>query len=144
MFKKELSRVVVVCLLSWLAFAQSQNGRILGTVTDPSGAVVVGAKVVITDSERGISQTYTSNASGDYVAPTLRPGLYTITAEAAGFKKLERPSIRVEVGQDLRIDFQLKTGSASEVVTVMDEAPLVNATSSSRGGPMETEKLTRT
>src|SRR5437588_6352175 len=134
MFKKEISRVVVVCLFSWLAFAQSQNGRILGTVTDPSGAVVVGAKVVITDSERGISQTYTSNPSGDYVAPTLRPGLYTITAEAAGFKKLERPSIRVEVGQDLRIDFQLKTGSASEVVTVMDEAPLVNATTDVLGG----------
>jgi hypothetical protein len=134
MFKKEISRVVVVCLFSWLAFAQSQNGRILGTVTDPSGAVVVGAKVVITDSERGISQTYTSNASGDYVAPTLRPGLYTITAEAAGFKKLERPSIRLEVGQDLRIDFQLKTGSASEVVTVMDEAPLVNATTDVLGG----------
>src|SRR5437868_2655550 len=134
MFKKEISRVVVVCLFSWLAFAQSQNGRILGTVTDPSGALVVGAKVVITDSERGISQTYTSNASGDYVAPTLRTGLYTITAEAAGFKKLERPSIRVEVGQDLRIDFQLKTGSASEVVTVMDEAPLVNATTDVLGG----------
>lgn len=134
MFKNELSRVVVVCLFSWLAFAQSQNGRMLGTVTDPSGAVVVGAKVVITDSERGISQTYTSNESGDYVAPTLRPGLYTITAEAPGFKKLERPAIRLEVGQDLRIDFQLKTGSASEVVTVMDEAPLVNATTDVLGG----------
>jgi hypothetical protein len=95
MFKKEISRVAVVCLFSWLAFAQSQNGRILGTVTDPSGAVVVGAKVVITDSECGISQTYTSNASGDYVAPTLRPALYTITAESAGFKKVERPAIRL-------------------------------------------------
>src|SRR4029077_16864344 len=134
MVKREISRVVVVCLFSWLAFAQSQNGRILGTVTDPSGAVVVGAKVVITDSERGISQTYTSNASGDYVAPTLRPALYTITAESAGFKKVERPAIRLEVGQDLRIDFQLKTGSASEVVTVMDEAPLVNATTDVLGG----------
>ena len=134
MFKNELSRVVVVCLLSCLAFAQSNNGRILGTVTDPSGAVVVGAKLVITDSERGISKTYASNETGDYVAPALRPGLYTITAEAAGFKKLERPAIRLEVGQDLRIDFQLKTGSASEVVTVMDEAPLVNATTDVLGG----------
>jgi outer membrane receptor protein involved in Fe transport len=134
MFKRELSRVSFVCLLTCLAFAQSQNGRFLGTVTDPSGAVVVGAKVVITDSERGISQTYASNESGDYVAPALRPGLYTITAEAAGFKKLERPAIRLEVGQDLRIDFQLKAGSASEVVTVMDEAPLVNATTDVLGG----------
>src|SRR5437016_398863 len=134
MFKKEISRVVVVCLFSWLACAQSQNGRILGTVTDPSGALVVGAKVLMTDSESRISPTYTSNACGDYVAPPLRAGLNTITAEGACFKKLERPSIRVEVGQDLRIDFQLKTGSASEVVTVMDEAPLVNATTDVLGG----------
>src|SRR6201982_4252164 len=103
MFKKEISRVAVVCLFSWLAFAQSENGRLLGTVTDPSGAVVVGAKVVITDSERGISQTYASNESGDYVAPALRPALYTITAESAGFKKLETPPIPLEVGPDLAL-----------------------------------------
>jgi hypothetical protein len=128
------AQLLMVALLCGSVFAQSQNGRMLGTVTDPSGAVVVGAKVVITDSERGISRSFTSNESGDYVAPALRPGLYTITAEAAGFKKLERPAIRLEVGQDLRIDFQLKTGSASEVVTVMDEAPLVNATTDVLGG----------
>ncbi len=134
MFKKELSRGAVVCLLTCLAFAQSNNGRILGTVTDPSGAVVVGAKIVITDTERGVAQTFISNDSGDYVAPSLRPALYRITTEAAGFAKVERPSIRLEVGQDLRIDFQLKTGSASEVVTVMDEAPLVNTNNAVLGG----------
>jgi outer membrane receptor protein involved in Fe transport len=126
--------VCVACFCTSLAFTQSQNGRILGTVTDPSGAVVVGAKLTITDTERGISQVYMSNESGEYVAPSLRPALYLITAESSGFKKVERPAIRLEVGQDLRIDFQLKTGSASEVVTVMDEAPLVNATTDTLGG----------
>jgi len=126
--------VCLLCLCSSLAFTQSQNGRILGTVTDPSNAVVVGAKVTITDTERGVSQVFISNESGDYVAPSLKPALYSITAEAQGFKKIERPAIRVEVGQDLRIDFQLKTGSASEVVTVMDEAPLVNSTTDTLGG----------
>jgi outer membrane receptor protein involved in Fe transport len=126
--------VCAVCLCTTLAFSQSQNGRILGTVTDPSSAVVVGAKVTITDTERGVSQVFISNESGDYVAPSLRPALYSITAESSGFKKVERPAIRLEVGQDLRIDFQLKTGSASEVVTVMDEAPLVNATTDVLGG----------
>ncbi len=124
----------VVCLLASVAFAQSNNGRILGTITDPSGALVVGAKIVITDTERGVTQTFVSNESGDYVAPSLRPAVYLITAESAGFKKVERPSIRLEVGQDLRIDFQLKTGSASEVVTVMDEAPLVNTNNVVLGG----------
>jgi hypothetical protein len=124
----------VVLTLTCLVVAQSNNGRILGTVTDPSGAVVSGAKVVVSDTERGFSQTLTSNESGEYVAPSVRPGLYLITAEAAGFKKSERPSIRLEVGQDLRIDFQLKTGSTSEVVTVMDEAPLVETNNDILGG----------
>ena len=52
---------VVVCLFASALFAQSNNGRILGTVTDPSAAVVVGAKIVITDTERGVSQTFLSN-----------------------------------------------------------------------------------
>src|ERR1700732_4650907 len=125
MHKKLLGLLVVVFLLTCLTVAQSNNGRILGSVADASGAVVRGAKVVITDTERGISQTLTTNESGEYVAPSVRPGLYTITAEAPGFKKSERPSIRLEVAQDLRIDFQLKTGTASEVVTVLADAPLV-------------------
>jgi hypothetical protein len=141
MFRKQLSLSFVVCLCTCLAFTQSNNGRFLGTVTDPSGAVVVGAKIVVTDTERGVTQTLISNDAGDYVVPSVRPGLYRITAEATGFTKVERPAIRLEVGQDLRIDFQLKTGSASEVVTVMDEAPLVNTTNDVLGGTFTNKSI---
>jgi hypothetical protein len=134
MHKNQLALLAVVFLLTCLTVAQSNNGRILGSVTDASGAVVTGAKVVITDTERGVSQTLTTNESGEYVAPSLRPGLYLITVESPGFKKSERPSIRLEVAQDLRIDFQLKTGTASEVVTVLDEAPLVDTNNDVLGG----------
>lgn len=134
MHKNLLALLAVVFLLTCWTAAQSNNGRILGSVTDASGAVVTGAKVVITDTERGVSQTLTTNESGEYVAPSLRPGLYGITAESSGFKKSERPSIRLEVAQDLRIDFQLKTGTASEVVTVLDEAPLVDTNNTVLGG----------
>src|SRR6202171_3475838 len=134
MHKNLLALFAVVSLLTCLTVAQSNNGRILGSVTDASGAVVTGAKVVITDTERGVSQTLTTNESGEYVAPSLRPGIYGITAESPGFKKSERPSIRLEVAQDLRIDFQLKTGTASEVVTVLDEAPLVDTNNDVLGG----------
>lgn len=118
MFRKLLALSAVVYLLVGPAFTQSNNGRILGTITDPSGAVINGAKVVITDTERGVSQSLVSNESGEYVAPSVRPGLYVITVEATGFKKSERPSIRVEVGQDLRIDFQLKTGMSLSLIHI--------------------------
>src|SRR5712692_1393578 len=108
------------CLLLLCSFgaAQSNNGRILGTVTDKSGAVIAGAKVTITDTERNISRTLTTNEVGEYVAPNLQPGLYKITGEAPNFKKVERPAIRLEVAKDIRIDLELTTGSISEVVTV--------------------------
>jgi len=121
-------------LLSTLASAQSNNGRILGTVTDQTGAVLPNAKVTITDTERGISRTLSTNEVGEYVASNLQPGLYKITGEAANFKKVERPAIRLEVAKDLQIDLQLTAGNASEVVTVTDEAPLVETTTDTLGG----------
>lgn len=141
MHKNLLAAWAVVLFVTCLTIAQSNNGRILGSVTDTSGAVVTGAKVVITDAERGLSQTLTTNESGEYVAPSLRPGLYVITAESPGFKKSERPAIRLEVAQDLRIDFQLKTGTASEVVTVFDEAPLVETNNDVLGGTFTNKSI---
>ena len=126
--------VASLALFSALCVAQSNNGRILGTVTDQTGAVLPNAKVTIADTERGISRTLTTNEVGEYVAPNLQPGLYRITGEAANFKKVERPAIRLEVAKDIRIDLQLTAGNASEVVTVTDEAPLVDTTSDTLGG----------
>ena len=121
-------------LLCTIGLAQSNNGRIFGTVTDQTGAVLPGAKVTITDTERGLSRALTTNDVGEYVAPNLQPGLYKITAEASNFKKVERPAIRLEVAKDIRIDLQLTTGNASEVVTVTDEAPLVDTNTDTLGG----------
>jgi len=75
--------------------AQSTAGRILGTVTDQSGAAVASAKVVITDLERGTSRTLTTDEAGAYVAADLTPGTYKIQAEAKGFKTVQRPSVGV-------------------------------------------------
>ena len=73
-------------LFSLPALAQSTAGRILGTVSDQSGAAVPGATVTVTDTERGTSRTLTTDESGGYVAPDLRPGTYKIRAEMKGFK----------------------------------------------------------
>ena len=113
--------------------AQSYTGRILGSVTDQSGGAVVGATVTITDVQRGITRTLISDEAGEYVAPDLVPGTYKIVAQSKGFRSIERPSVLLEVAQDVRIDFVLQPGQATDTITVTEEVPLLNTTSSTLG-----------
>jgi hypothetical protein len=122
-------------------FSQTTTGRILGTVTDQTGAGVAGAAVVITDVQRGATRAAATDASGNYVAAQLQPGVYKVRAEAKGFKTVERPNIVVEVAQDVRVDITLPTGQVSETVVVTDEVPLVNTTSSTLGGTLSNAEI---
>jgi hypothetical protein len=134
----------IVCLLLFFALpvlSQTTTGRILGTVADQSGAGVAGATVVITDAQRGTKRTVVSDSSGEYAAPELQPGVYTVDAEAKGFKKVERPNITLEVAQDLRVDISLPTGQISETIVVTDEVPLVNSTSATLGGTLSNAEI---
>src|ERR1700693_2450924 len=122
-------------------FSQATTGRILGTVSDQSGAGVAGASVVVTDIQRDTKRTLTTDASGDYAAPELQPGVYKIRAEAKGFKAVERPNIVIEVAQDLRVDIALSPGQISETVVVTDEVPLVNSMSATLGGTLSNAEI---
>jgi hypothetical protein len=130
-----------VLLAALPAMAQSTAGRILGTVTDPSGAAVAGATVVVTDVQRGTSRSLTTDASGDYVAAQLAPGTYKIRVEYKGFKTAERPNVVIEVATDVRSDFALQPGTVSETVVVQEEVPLVNTTSSTLGGTLSNKEI---
>ena len=121
--------------------AQSNEGRILGTVTDSQGKLVVGARIAITNTGTGATRNLESNGVGDYTAPALQPGLYTVTAEASGFKKVEHSNIRLEVGNDVRVDFQLVPGTVAETVQVMAEAPLVDTTNDLIGGSLSNKEI---
>jgi|HubBroStandDraft_2_1064218.scaffolds.fasta_scaffold07865_2 hypothetical protein len=123
------------------ALAQSTAGRILGTVSDQTGAAVGGATVLVTDVQRGTSRTLTTDDSGEYVAPELLPGSYKIRVEAKGFKASERPNIGVEVATDVRADFTLQPGQVSQVVVVEDAVPLVNTTSATLGGTLSNQEI---
>jgi hypothetical protein len=136
-----LSGVCIAVFLSLAAWAQSTAGRILGTVTDQSGASVSGAFVVVTDIARGTSRTLTTDAAGAYVAPELEPGIYKIRVESQGFKTVERPGIQIEVATDVRADFALQPGEVSETVIVNEEVPLVNTTSSTLGGTLSNSEI---
>jgi hypothetical protein len=123
------------------AVAQSTAGRILGTLTDQSGASVPGATVVITDTQRGTSRTVATDESGNYAAPDLQPGTYKIRVEAKGFKSVDRPNVLIEVASDVRADFALQPGQVSETIVVEEDIPLVNTTSSTLGGTLSNKEI---
>jgi len=121
--------------------AQSTSGRILGTVTDQSGAAVAGASVAIMDVQRGTSRTVTTDETGGYVAPDLQPGTYKVHVEMKGFKTTERPNIGIEVATDVRVDVALQPGAVSETVVVEEEVPLLNTTSATLGGTLSNQEI---
>ncbi len=121
--------------------AQSTTGRILGNVTDPSGASLAGATVVVTDTQRGTSRTVTTDSAGAYGVPDLVPGAYKIRVEAKGFKSVERTGVTIEVASDARVDITLSPGNVSEVVVVSGEIPLLNTTSSTLGGTLSNQEI---
>jgi Carboxypeptidase regulatory-like domain/TonB dependent receptor len=136
-----LAPAVGVLLMSVTISAQTYTGRILGTVTDPSGGVVVGANVTITDVQRGLTRVLTTDQAGEYVAPNLVPGIYSVRAEAAGFKTVERLNVQLEVAKDVPIDFALQAGDVTQTVTVTAEVPLLDLTSSALGGTLSNEEI---
>jgi Carboxypeptidase regulatory-like domain len=134
----------LACLLVAIAtpvISQTTTGRILGTVSDQSGAAVTGAAVVITDVQRGTTRAAATDNSGDYTVPEVQPGLYKVRAEARGFKIVERVNIVVEVAQDVRVDLSLPAGQVSETVVVTDEVPLVNSITSTLGGTLSNVEI---
>ena len=114
----------LLCAL-WVpgAMAQAVYGSILGTVTDPSGAAVAGAKVAVTSQTKNVTTQETTNESGNYAVTHLTPDVYTVRIEGTGFKTLEYKDIQVSADAGSRIDGQFQVGSASEQVEVTAEAP---------------------
>ncbi len=117
-----------------ISSAQTQEGRILGTVTDQSGGFIRGAHVTITNIDTGVARALETNEAGDYVAPNLPPGPYKLVVEATGFKKVERGGIRLEVAKDIRLDVTMQPGSLTETVEVSEQLPLVETTNDTLGG----------
>jgi hypothetical protein len=108
--------------------ARAQQGTILGTVTDQSGGVVPSATVTITNTDTGLVTTETTGKEGDYVAPLLIIGHYSIEVKAQGFKA-SKQTINLEVGDRRRIDFKLETGVITEQMTITANAIAVQADS---------------
>jgi len=125
-----------ILLFSVPLFSQGNNARILGTVTDQSGGVISGATISIIDKDRGLARTLTTDDAGEYNAPQLLPGTYTVRVEASGFKKLERANVELGVGKEVRVDLTVQPGAQEQTVTVTESIPLVETTNATLGGTL--------
>ena len=119
---------VLTAMASATAFAQ--NATVLGTVTDPSGSVVPSATITITDVATGAKRVLQTSSTGSYIAPELPIGPYSITAEAAGFKRYERTGLKLDSNDVARVDAVLQVGSITENVEVNADAVKVESDSS--------------
>lgn len=133
-----------LCLLltfAALAGAQSFQGSLRGRVIDPNGAVVPAAIVSAIDEGTSTARVAVTSAQGEYTFASLTPATYTITAEAAGFKRFERRGVVVSTQTAVTVDMKLELGAVTEQVNVTEETPLIETASASTGQVVDRQKL---
>ncbi|MBV9072139.1 MAG: TonB-dependent receptor [Acidobacteria bacterium] len=121
--------------------AFAQEGTILGSVTDPTGAAVPNAPITITQTDTGQIRHVVTDNAGQYVSPALTIGTYSVRVEAAGFKPIER-RLALAVGDRTRLDFNLQVGPTQELVTVEDTAVRVQTDSSEISDVISGQQIT--
>lgn len=123
---------LLVLVFAASAFSQT-TAKILGTVSDQSGAAVVGAKVTVTNTNLAIERSTTTNTSGFYEVDALPPGAYSVQVQMSGFESQVAKNVVVEVSNNVSQNFGLKVASTTEVVTVEATAPIIEATTMTVG-----------
>src|SRR6266404_1143185 len=137
--KLAASILFLFCGISAIFGQGSYTAQIRGTVKDQSGAVVQGATVTITNDATGISVVARSNQEGLYILTGLRPAMYTLKAEAAGFRGVERKNVVLAVSQDTTVDLSMNPLSVTETVIVTGNAPLLDTESAALGTDVTNE-----
>ena len=137
-------RVAVVCLLTLSAalivYGQA-TGSISGTVTDPSGAAVPGAKVTVTAPATGLSRTFTTNESGEYIVPLLGVANYIVQVELQGFQTAKAEDIRLQVDEHRELDFKLSPASVQNSVEVNATAVAIQTSDATLGQVITTQQV---
>ncbi|MBL8217183.1 MAG: TonB-dependent receptor [Bryobacterales bacterium] len=124
-----------------LGLAQTPSARVVGRITDGTGAVVPGVTIRVTDLDRNLSQQAASNEVGDYAIPYLDPGRYSLETKIEGFRAYKQAEFFLTVDQTLRIDIPLELGATTESVTVTEAPPVLNTDTGSRGAVISKEEI---
>lgn len=141
-----LLTAIIVLLIGFSTGLQAQtatSGTVLGTVTDPSGATVGSASVKLSNAATGASSATVTNPSGHYTFPTVAPGTYALTVSAPGFKTSTVSGVKIQVNADSTVNFKLKLGEATQVVSVSGSTAQVElqTTDSTVGDVIGTQAL---
>jgi len=137
-----VAAAAAVLLLAGTARAQTATGQILGTIKDASGGIMPKVKVVVTNSQTGLTRETATGDNGTYVVPLLPAGPYVVTAEQTGFKLAVLSDIQLNVDQVQRVDFQLEAGNISERVEVTASASTIDTQSASIGHVITEKQVT--
>jgi hypothetical protein len=122
-------------------FAQRDLGTVAGTVTDPTGAAIPNAKITITEVATNESSIVISSAAGEYTRPALRPGVYTVAAEAQGFRRVAQENVVVTAGDRIGVNLTLPVGNVSESIEVSANAPLLQTENTSQGADLNASEV---
>jgi hypothetical protein len=138
-----MAAALFVASLPLAAAAQTDAGRISGTVRDSSNAFVPGATVVVRNEKTGESRTVETNDKGYFIATPLKPSAYTITVRKQGFAVIEYTNMPVAVSQELTLDFEFKPAGVQEEVSVVATAPILDISSAKIGANVSTRLAER-
>lgn len=138
---KRVLFVLALVLVAGSLLGQEFRATLSGRVLDPSGAAVPGARIQAINSATNETTTATTDTSGAYTIPFLRPGVYKMTVTAAGFKTFARENITLQVGQLAGIEVTLEVGEVTESVQVTAESALLETQTASRSGIVDTRQV---
>ncbi|MBI2687416.1 MAG: carboxypeptidase regulatory-like domain-containing protein [Acidobacteria bacterium] len=133
--------LAILSLAATALFAQRDLGTITGTVTDPSGGVVAGAKIILTEKATGTRQETTTDSSGTYVRTLLRPGTYTVEVSAPGFKTGVQREVLLGSGDRIGVNMALTVGEVSQSVEISASAPLLQTETTTLGNTMQSKQV---
>ena len=134
--------VVFLCAAT-AALAQAGRGSISGLVSDPTGAIVPGAKITLLNHATGVALHTVTTTAGLYSFVALNPGVYEVTASLKGFESVAQDNVNVTVDQVSTVNITLRVGSVNEVVTVTESTSLVEASNSTVGQLISAETIDR-
>ncbi len=136
-----LLAAVLAAAVSLPVFGQDTRGTIFGVVSDPQGAVIPAAPVVVTNVDTNAIKRTVSNDTGYYEVPLLDPGNYAVSVEMPGFRKFVRSGLILNVNSRIGIDIAMQLGSLGEVVEVVAEAPLLETSTASAGRVVDNRQI---
>jgi carboxypeptidase family protein len=128
----------MVIVSTSLSYGQMNVGSIVGTITDPTGAVVPSAKIILVNQGTQVTQETQTNASGFYTFKALPVGRYKLSVTLSGFQTYERPDIQIVSGETVTLDVKLVVGQETQTITITGEAPLLD-TATANSGTTRTE-----